>query len=529
MNLAGDPSTTSPPQSAASPAGSAPATRPRMVLASNRGPVEFTLTDSGRLEARRGSGGVVSALISAAHEAPVAWVACPMGPGDRLALQRAAGGPIPAPDGGEPLDVRFVNVSQEAYDRYYNVFANPLLWFLQHYLWDIAAAPNINAAVYDAWEHGYTVVNRAMAEAVAAAAGAGESRPVVLFQDYHLYLAPGYTRELLPKALLQHFVHIPWPAPRYWSLLPEAFRGPILRSLLQNDIVGFQTHRDAHNFLYTCEYLLPEARVSYRSSTVRWRNRTCYVRAYPISIDVPGVLATVQGEAAQQCRARLQPLRGTRTIVRVDRLEPSKNIVRGFKAFDTLLNRYPELAGQVKFWAFLVPSRTGLSTYQQYHDEVFALVDQINTRHGNDAWKPIEVFYENNYVQALAGMAQYDVLLVNSVIDGMNLVAKEGVTVNEQDGVLILSETAGAWEQLGADALPVAATDVEGTVRALHAALTMGQRERHRRAKRLRASVAAAGLDRWIRDQTDDLDTLLETGRLKPQPQRDRRGAPPAR
>ncbi|MBI2886260.1 MAG: trehalose-6-phosphate synthase [Chloroflexi bacterium] len=485
----------------------------RLALVSNRGPVEFALVGKDQLEARRGSGGVVSALAAMAQGSTITWFACPMTNGDRLAASRPSEErAVPGTERKSP-DFRFVDVTQEAYDRYYNVFANPLLWFLQHYMWGIAAAPNINAAIYDAWENGYTVVNRAFAETIANELAEETTRPVILFQDYHLYLAPGFVRKLLPAAFLQHFIHIPWPAPRYWGLLPEVMRTPILSSLCQNDIVGLQTHRDVHNFLYTCEYLLPRCKVNYQRGTVRWK-RTTYVRSYPVSIDVAAVSETAVSSEAEGYLEKLLPLRGERTIVRVDRLEPSKNIVRGFSAFDTLLSRYPDLAGKVKMWAFLVPSRLELALYQEYQEEVFALVTQINQRHGNDAWRPIEVFHENNYVQAIAALTQYDVLLVNSVIDGMNLVAKEGVSVNQRNGVLVLSETAGAWEQLGRYALTVAATDVEGTVQALHSALTMSAPERRRRARQLRQAVAREDLADWTRDQFADIATLLGTGKL---------------
>ena len=493
-----------------------------LILVSNRGPVEYTISPSGALEAGRGSGGVVTALSAVATNAAVTWIACPMGPGDRLAGLTALDTPHSI---RQNPAVRFAGVPQEAYDRYYRIFANSILWSLQHHLWDTGNNPNINSGIYDAWENGYVTVNRLVADAVAEVAARG-LKPVVLLQNYHLYLVAGHLPKLSPHAMLQHFIHIPWPESRYWSLLPATFRTPILRSLCDTDIVGFQTHRDAHNFLYTCEYLLADTRVNYRLGTVRTAKRTTYAREYPISIDVEGVRATANSPEATRYLDKLTPLKGQQTILRVDRLEPSKNIIRGFRAFDTLLGRYPDLAGKVRFWAFLVPSRTELSSYRNYRDEVFALVAEINARHGHDAWKPIEVFHENNYVQAIAAMTQYDVLMVNSVIDGMNLVAKEGVTVNQRDGVLILSETAGAFEELGRYALAVAATDIEGMVQTLHAALIMSRRERSRRARQLRRAVAQADLSRWVANQLGDISTLAQEGRLKPQ--RRRLSGPPA-
>ena len=479
----------------------------RIIMASNRGPVEFVRnSDNGNaLEARRGSGGVVTALSAMANWAPLTWIASPMSEGDRAMAEQMDYGRIPSPFHGEQLDLRFVPVTQEAYDRYYNVFANPLLWFLQHYFWDLARTPMINAAVYDAWENGYTLVNRAFADAIIQEAHDLNSEVVVLFQDYHLYLAPGYVREQLPTAVLQHFVHIPWPSPRYWLVLPAHMRHDILKNICANDIVGLQTARDVVNFLYSCEVYLDGAEADYVKDQVTWQGHVTRAREYPVSIDVAEVQTIADSPEAQECLDRLLPIKGEHTIIRIDRLEPTKNILRGLMAFDGLLSRYPEFAGKVKHWVFLVPSRTDLRSYQQYADEVFDLIDKINEQHGNDAWRPIEVFYENNYVQAIAAMTCYDVMLVNSVIDGMNLVAKEGSVVNRCDGVLVLSEGTGAFEQLGPYALPVSPTDVEGTIRALHAALTMPPEERKERAAGLREVASAYNLTHWVQAQVQDL------------------------
>lgn len=488
----------------------------KVVTASNRGPLEFLVVEDGGLQARRGSGGVATILGELARSAPFTWVVSPMSEADRLACKGCQQGRVRAPFNGGEVELRFVQTPQEVYDRYYSAFSNPLLWFMHHYMWDLAHGTSINAAVYDAWEHGYIPVNQAYADAIVQELDSvGEApaphgrRPVVLFQDYHLYLAPGFVRERVPEAVLQHFIHVPWPGPRYWHMLPAAMRLPIIRSLCQNDIVGFQTKRDLQSFLSTCETFLPDAAIDVNSQSVHWLDRTVYARSYPVSIDVAAVQEAAASAEADGYRERLERLRGEHTIVRVDRLEPTKNIVRGFLAFDGLLGRYPELAGRIKFWAFLVPSRTDLKAYKEYKKEIFGLVEQINERHGTDAWRPIEVFYENNYVQALAGMSLYDVLLVNPVMDGMNLVAKEGPTVNRRDGVLVMSEGAGTHEQLGRHALSVTATDVEGTIRALHEALTMASAERRYRAERLREAVETADLRVWIHEQVKDLLGVL--------------------
>jgi trehalose 6-phosphate synthase len=194
----------------------------------------------------------------------------------------------------------------------------------------------------------------------------------------------------------------------------------------------------------------------------------------------------------------------------VDRAEPSKNIIRGFKAFDKLLERYPEFRGKVRFIAFLVPTRSHLRLYQRYMQEINQLVETINSKYATEDWYPIDFFYENNYLQAIAGMRHYDVMLVNAVIDGMNLVAKEGPTVNNHDGVLILSETVGACEQLGENVLTVSPADIEGTTQAFYAALTMSPEERKERAVALKKSISDADITNWLLNLLKDAIKLAD-------------------
>ena len=247
----------------------------------------------------------------------------------------------------------------------------------------------------------------------------------------------------------------------------------IATGLLANDIVGFQTERYAHNFLRMVESFVPDAKVDYSERTVRRRRRTTHVRHYPISIDVDTTRLISGSRPARRRADQLLGAAGERVIVRVDRLEPSKNIVRGFLAYEALLQRHPRLRGRISFLAFLVPSRTGLREYGDYGRSVQNAVDRINARFGRAGWRPVQIFYENDYAQALAGLSIADVVLVNPLVDGMNLVAKEAVVVSQRDAVLILSETAGAFDQMADGALAVAPADVIGTADALATALAM--------------------------------------------------------
>ena len=225
---------------------------------------------------------------------------------------------------------------------------------------------------------------------------------------------------------------------------------------------------------------------------------------------MPEVQRIATSPRAVENEERLLQLRGgANAIVRIDRAEPNKNIVRGFRAYELLLNRHPELQGRVVFLAFLVPSRPHVRQYQRYMEEIQQLVRQINDKFGTDEWQPITTFMENNYTQAIAGMKIYDVLLVNSLIEGMNLVAKEGPVVNTRDGVLVLSETGGAYDQLACGAIPVSPADIEGTMEALFEALTMGPDERKRRASLLAQQVSWQDINHWICRQLEDMADLV--------------------
>ena len=478
----------------------------RLIIASNRGPVEYRIEPDGALTAHRGSGGMVTALLAAARFVPATWVASAMTDGDRMAAEQANGNLVKVLD--NEIYVRFVTVPQSVYQRHYYVFCNPLLWFVQHFMWNTPRTPNIGRAVYEAWESGYIPVNEALAQAVIEEAKQQPKPPYVLLQDYHLYLTPAMIRAEVPDATILHFTHIPWPGPRYWGVLPDFMRRRIHEDMCAADIVGLQAVADVRNFLQCCEAMLEGVDIDYGKRLVNFRGRTTRVCHYPISIDAAGLLSFAKSPEVEKAKERLRPFLGEQTIVRVDRSEPSKNIIRGLRAWELLLERYPDLRGKVNFLQFLVPSRSELGVYQTYTDEIFELIESINDHFGNVEWQPVRVFYEENYPQAIAGMSLYDVLLVNPIIDGMNLVSKEGPLVNDRDGVLVLSELAGSYEQLAEYALPVAPTDLEGTVRALYWALTMPPDERRRRADALRQIIQDEDITFWLERQFRDLMAL---------------------
>lgn len=482
-----------------------------LIIASNRGPVTFTRRAKGTFDARKGSGGVVTAVSAIARERQPIWIAAAMTEGDRQRAQQAAANDEQLIEFGDPPEfrLRFVVPSPDCYHQYYNVISNPLLWFLQHYLWDTPRTPDITHEIWDAWRSGYVTVNRMFADEILAAIDAVDGDPLIMLQDYHLYLCAGFVREKTPHARLQLFVHIPWPDPDYWRLLPLEMRRGICEGMLGNDIVGFQTPDHGRSFMYTCHAYVPDAEIDYATSSILWNGRRIEVRAYPISIDAAAVRRMAYSKEARSHDRYLPNHWNEFTVLRVDRAEPSKNIVRGFQAFDRFLEAHADFQGRVNFVAITVPSRMDVVEYQDYLDDVSAVVGRINAKYANveTGWQPIHLIMGENYPRALAAMKWYDVLLVNSIIDGMNLVAKEGALLNERNGVLILSEGAGAVSQLGEHSLIIGPTDVEGTADAIYDALTMPLEDRRRRAEGLRRAVESDDVTTWFENQVADMLT----------------------
>lgn len=474
-----------------------------LLIVSNRGPVEYYKDHhSGEIHMRRAGGGLATALAAVAKARAVTWVASPVTAADRAVLESGA-----APELEDYHRLRLVDSSPEAYKLFYSTFCNPFLWFLQHALWEQLQRPELEAEALHAWEHGYLPVNEAFGEAVVEELSRVGGSAQVMLHDYHLYVVPRVIRDRAPGASLQHFIHIPWPPAQEWRKLPRPITSSICEGLLANDSVVFQTKSDVEHFVATCQAFLAHSRVTH-DGAIAYGGRRTRVWANPISVDAADLRARLSSARAQPYREKLASELGELTIVRVDRLDPSKNVLAGFEAFDLLLQRHPKWKGRVLFLAFLVPSRSRIPEYRSYTEDVFALVDAINARHGRPEWTPIKIHHEENRIQALVAMSCCDVLLVNSLRDGMNLVSKEGAIVNERDGVLVLSVTAGSHAELREGALSIKPDDIEQTAQALHTALSMPAEERRRRAALLRQTVKGHDLDEWLRLQLEDLRAI---------------------
>lgn len=474
-----------------------------LVLVSNRGPVTFQRVRARGRVIGRGSGGLVTALSGLLEATPCVWISAAMSREDRLVAAETGGAGFHLEGYGPDAHGRFVLVESDVYEAYYNVIANPILWFIQHYLWDLSNAPDIRVQELLAWEHGYEAVNRAFADEVARVLDRHPGA-TVMFHDYHLYTAPALVRESHPDAFLHHFVHVPWSQPDYWRVLPPHIREAILTGLLANDIVAFHTRRYARNFLLCCEDLLG-AQVDYRRGLVRWENREVLARAYPISINSAAFEVLAHGPDVAREEVEVLRRRRRQMIVRVDRTDLAKNVLRGFKAFDRFLDLHPEYREEVTFVAQLPPSRQDVDEYVEYAQRIRDLVSHINTKHGNTDWMPIDLRMQHDMPRALALYKHYDAIMVNSIFDGMNLVAKEGPLVNERNGVLILSENTGAHEELGAFAITVNPFDVEDQARAIHAALTMSREDREARAEAIRRIVRENDVTKWLAAQQRDI------------------------
>lgn len=478
-----------------------------IIIVSNRGPVTISRNQEGELTYKRGSGGLVTALTGLAHFTKLTWVACAMSDDDAIFKH----GEICSENDDCNLDVHFINPSSEAYEGYYNQISNPLLWFLQHSMWDVPRSPVIDQQTWKAWDTGYQVVNRHFAKEISSLVKKMKKPVLIMLQDYHLYLAARYLKKYLrgQDITISMFVHIPWPGPEYWGILPARMREEILDGLAAVDVMGFQTSEDGLNFIRTCENYLPKAQVRYKNRRVLYRSHHTFVQDFPISIDVQALKETAQSEEVINYQKEIESqVNGKKMILRVDRLEPSKNILRGFQAYETLLKLHPEYLGNIVFDAFLIPSRIGVDEYKTYLDEIMVAVGRINAHFGSSDWEPIRLFVGENYPRAVAAMKLYDVLLVNSIADGMNLVAKEGPIVNQKDGVLILSERAGARQQLSKGSLVVSPVDIFETSKAIHHALEMPQEERQKKINILKEIVQREDINYWLTSQLEFLNRI---------------------
>jgi len=453
---------------------------------------------------KRGTGGLVTALTGIASHRDVTWIASAMSEEDVAVASQSRGRAFPINTPDSHYNIRLVNSNPDAYDRFYSAFANPILWFIQHYLWDLSNAPNISKKEIEAFTTGYQAVNRDLAEAVVEEITEHEA-PVVMVHDYHLYTLPTFVREARPDVFTHHFIHIPWTQPDAWRVLPTDIRNAIFDGVLSNDIIGFHTRSYRQNFLQCCRDLT-EYEVDFERGVVHRDGREIWIKAYPLPIDHRATSAVAKRPRVKELAAEIERRKREHLILRVDRADLSKNVLRGFTAFDLFLEQHPEFSEKVTFMAQLMPSRTDVPEYAEYIERIEAVVAVVNHRHGTPDWMPIHLKLRDDLEEAVAAFQHYDVLIVNAMFDGMNLIAKEGPLVNTQDGVSILSENTGAHEALGEHALSVNPFNVQELADTIYQALTMPKEERKRRAEGLAAVATSSDPGNWIDEQLADIE-----------------------
>ena len=493
-------------------------------MASNRGPVSYQFRADGSLAGSRGGGGMIagvtSGLAALGAETSVTWICAALSDADRAAARRQDAGTGDEGEGAS-VAVRMLDIPPGVFDRAYNNVANSILWFVHHLLFDIPNQPQFGLEFRRDWES-YLAYNEAFADALeqeALTADGGREQPPdgdlrVLIQDYHLCLAPRMLRERLGGTAIAHFCHTPWAPPDYYRMLPEEVGPALLDGILGADHAGFHAERWAAAFMDCCAALLgadvdrtggPDTSTG-AVGRVTYRGHVTEVAVHPLGVDAPALRERARAADVQAHVSTLSRVAdGRKLIVRVDRTELSKNIVRGLAAYRELLATRPQWRGRVVHLAFAYPSRSALAEYRAYTDHVRQLALQISEEFGTADWNPLILEVKDDYPRSLAACAVADVLLVNPVRDGMNLVAQEGPVLSERGCALVLSREAGAAATLAADALLVNPYDVTETAEALHQALAMPDDERRRRSAALAATAAADPPARWLGDQLASL------------------------
>jgi trehalose 6-phosphate synthase len=477
--------------------------RRRILVASNRGPVSFSRDDDGQLSAKRGGGGVVSGLSSVASSEDMLWVCAALSEADRAAARESPGGLLDLEGNAGGSAVRMLDIAPGTFNRAYNTVANSVLWFIHHMLYDTPNRPQFGFAFERDWD-AYRQYNQAFAQALAADAGSGESRAVI--QDYHLTLAPRMLRKLAPGARIAHFSHTPWAPVDYYRLLPDAIGAEVLDGILGADHAGFLCQRWANAFMDCCEQILG-AQVDRGRQRVSYAGHVTGIGIHPLGVDAEELTDRASQPDVELAMASLTEVIGDRKlIVRVDRTELSKNIVRGLAAFRELLLIRPEWRGKVMMLSLAYPSRYDLPEYREYTAAVQRLASAIDDEFGSPDWTPVLLQTNDDYPRSLAGYRLADVLLVNPIRDGMNLVAKEGPILSDRSCALVLSREAGAAAELSADALMINPFDIAETATALHEALMMSEEERFARCRSLAAAASAVPPSAWFASQLAALD-----------------------
>lgn len=472
--------------------------KPSVIIASNRGAFAFDIKD-GEITASRGAGGLVTALSTAMRGYDSVWISAAISAGDKHIAKNGIYDQLE----DVPHNFRFVDIDDDSFNGYYNLASNRLLWFCYHYLWKLSSEPVIGQEYLEAWRQ-YRRVNELFAQKILA-----ESKrlkdPLIFLHDYHLLLAAKYIRATDETNTISHFSHTAWPQPDYMAVLPEEILGDIFEGMLANDILGFQSEKYRHNFLLCCEQLT-DYEVNFKEGLVMLADNTVRTGVYPISVDSESIARQAESEKVDAYVSDIrEDFQGLKIILRIERADPTKNTLRGIEAYRRLLAKYPEYRKKVVYMCLLYQSRTDIEDYIDYFREVQAAVKSVNKEFGSADWEPIYFDVQDNYERSLASLKLYDVLVVNSIYDGMNLVAKEGPIVNENDGVLLLSQNTGAYDEIGRYSIGVNPFSIEDTADKMNQALFMDTAQRREMHGKLVKAVRSNTSQLWFDNQINDL------------------------
>lgn len=479
-----------------------------IIVASNRGPVVFKKDETGQIELIRGAGGIVGSMIPFLKRTHGKWVSSAIGECDhQMNTEYHSKVPIPLED--PEYYVELIKSEEDIYNGFNGKFANPLLWFIHHSMWNPPYSPCADEELHQAWDS-YKHVNSLFAEAIGQDVYDTDKTPIVMLQDYHLYLTPKIIRKQHPNVLMSQFVHIPFPPPEIFQQLPNHIQVEILDSILTNDVLGFHIQRYTNNFFQTIKQILPNASVDEINGDILYNGHICRVRTYPISVDTKTLQVQAQDQQVIAKDAEVDEIVGDcKLIYRTDRADLSKNIIRGFQAYDMFLEKYPEWREKVKFVATLMPSRQDIKIYREYTDNIKDIVKEINEKYETPTWQPIKYICRGDYDLVIALFKRYDVLMVNPILDGMNIVAKEGTVVNENNGVLVLSTGAGCYEELKDGAICINPFDLRQTAESLDMALLLDEKTKAQMLTKNREVIESNDLNKWVSDQLNDIESVM--------------------
>ena len=435
------------------------------------------------------------------------WVASAMTDADIDMVGRFPENRIPFPLEKPKLNVQLIILDKEKYNEFYNSFHNPFIAFIHHYLWNLTYAPEIDDNIHQAWAS-YQYVNQRFAEEIIGEVNLSDKEPLIMLQDTHLQTCSWYIRQKFDDIFLSQFIHIPWPQSDYFSIYPRYIEKSIIEGLLSNDHIGFHIERYVKNFLMTCEKYAEE--VDFKNNIVHYDGREIFVKNYPISVDVNKLNEFAKSNEVLKQEQYVKKIKGNNFLIyRTERTDPSKNIIRGFKAYDLFFQKHPEFKGKVTFFITGVTSRENVKEYREYKTNVSNIINEINAKYSKDGWKPIIPHFDAEYSLVTAAFKNYDCLLINSINDGMNIVPKEGSIVNENNGVLILSETTGAYDELKKHAIDINALDISETADAIYKSVTMKDDERKKRLDGLKKTICEYDVYKWMGEQFNDIQKLF--------------------